>query len=145
MKYYYSQPYKDKQGQTKQNVFFILEQNELETLAVLTRQLRDTMLTWPKTSVKLNSKDWQALEFLQRMCEPEHGGELIDPTDWQIAGIVDKLLIKTVGVDFVDWLMPCLTESDWDKDDITAHMNAKRKRLAQYKSRRPEQCQLFDW
>lgn len=145
MKYYYSKQYKNAQGQLVDNVFFILNPLELETLSELLVPLRATMLTWPSTSVKLNNKDWQALEFLQRMQAPEHGGELIDPTDWQITGIVDKLLIKTTGMDFITWLNPCLEHDDLTAEDIRAHMAGKRRQLALGKSTQAQSCSLFEW
>lgn len=142
MKYYYSKTYKNKLGKETQNVFFILNAEELERLTHLLVPLHATMLTWVNTSVKINDKDWQAFRFLQRMQAPPLG-ELIDPTDWQIEGIVNKLLIKVTGKDFIDWLMPRWEPGDMSAADLRQHMQEKRKQLAQ-KHKKPQDT-IFDW
>ena len=153
MKLYYSELYQSYKGITR-NIIYILSPEERIDLGDFIRQLedhRDELLergileyhytkkgTLSKKSKEhpdykkyyWNQKDEEAIEFLKRLCYFTDFPEsiMLDPTDYQIEGIVDKMLNKIYGRfngQFSNWLQVEL-DGQLNKEELRKHMNEKR-------------------
>lgn len=161
MKYYYTNFYESYNGVQTRNIIYILNQEERLYLTDAIKQLlddRDTLVergfieyhytkqgTLSKRSkphpVYLkkywNDKDEQAIQFLQRLCffgEFENS-IMLDPTDYQLEGMVDKMLFKiygAAGAKFAYWLELEL-EGELTKDQLRTHMDYKRDLFKRFK------------
>lgn len=160
VKYYYTNYYQSYKGQTR-NIIYILNEEERLYLTDAIKQLlddRDTLVergfieyhytkqgTLSKRSkphpVYLkkywSDKDEQAIQFLQRLCffgEFENS-IMLDPTDYQLEGMVDKMLFKiygAAGAKFAYWLELEL-EGELTKDQLRTHMDYKRDLFKRFK------------
>ncbi len=161
MKYYYTNFYQSYKGQTR-NIIYILNEEERLYLTEAIQQLladRDELMRrgflefhYTKTGTLSkrckphpermkkywNGKDEEAVEFLKKLCFFDEYPEsvMLDPTDYQLEGMVDKMLGKIYGIfegKFANWLQVEF-EGEINKDQITDHMNYKRKLFKKFKA-----------
>jgi len=160
MKYYYTNFYQSYKGQTR-NIIYILNEEERLYLADCIKQLlddRDTLMErgfleyhytkqgslskrpkpHPDRLKKYwNDKDEQAIQFLQRLCffGEYDNAVMLDPTDYQLEGMVDKMLVKIYGRfdgKFANWLQLEL-EGELNKSQLVEHMDYKRALFKRFK------------
>lgn len=156
MKYYQSRAYETMYpGQFAKNTFLILDmKDESFRLEEKVRQLEEDIEEAIETGRlkkeitkggKLasrgsgwNKKDEEALVFLKRMtlwcAYPESEG--IDPTQWQINTIVNRMLMKVYGRhygQFNNWMQIWVDTTKMDSTELRQRMNLKRKIVAQLK------------
>lgn len=153
VKYYYTNFYQSYKGLTR-NIIYVLNQDERLELGDFIRQLEDqrdeliergfleyhytkkgTLSSRTKQHPDFkksywNKKDEEAIDFLKRLCyfTDFEQSIMLDPTDWQLEGIVDKMLVKIYGRfygTFSNWLQVTL-EGELTKEQIRDHMDKKR-------------------
>lgn len=148
MQYYQSRAYETMYpGQFSKNLFLIMDDEELFRLEQNVKQLEEdikTAIEEGKLKVAMtkagklgsrgtgwNSKDEEALVFLKRMtlwmAYPESEG--IDPTQWQIDTIVNKMLVKVYGRhfgQFNNWMRLWVDTTKMESADLRTRMNRKR-------------------
>lgn len=162
MKFYYTNFYQSYKGQTR-NIIYILNEEERLLLAEAIKQLLDDrqdlidrgMLEYHYTKNGTlskrskphperykfkkywNGKDEESVEFLKRLCYFSEFPEsvMLDPTDYQLEGMVDKMLEKVYGKfygKFSNWLELKL-EGEMTRDELRKHMDKKRALFAKVK------------
>lgn len=153
MKYYYTNLYNGYQGGAR-NIMYILTQEEriylyeciealiedrdelmrrgfLEYHYTKAGQLSKRSKPHPdRLKTYWNQRDEDAIEFLKRCCyfTEYPTSVMLDPMDWQLEALVDKMLVKIYGRfdgKFSNWLALELT-GELKSKDIFAHMNGKR-------------------
>lgn len=142
MKYYVSKNYESYKGMAfgkwGSNTFLVLSDEERFRLGDKVEQLEKDIKANPLKK-RFNKHDRAALVFLKRMCvwTIYEESEAIDPTQYQIDTIVNKLLMKVYGPyfgEFINWLKLWVESEKMTADEMRDHMDRKRRIIRKMKA-----------